>query len=101
MRPTKTELTALADAQNAQWPQYKGVFDGGLWFRCEVRRQIRTKMGVAFDKGEITIAKPCEFDAGRLVTAYSFKNRIQTSIPNGAVRVLAAYDGGPVPGTHP
>ncbi len=82
-------LKQQAAAQNAQWPQYKGHFENYILVR--VLKTIRTKMGVAFHKGEVTIAEPAfEPDAtyGNNRTVYSFRNQIKTVIAEYEVEVL-------------
>lgn len=70
-----------AAAQVAAYPQYSGHFDD--YVLVTVIRQVKTKMGLAFDKNEVTIAKPYKaplagFDDYR--TVWSFKNGCDTSI---------------------
>lgn len=65
-----------AAAQVASYPQYKGHFDD--YVLVTMQRKVVTKMGHAFDKGEVTIARPAK--EGDYRTAWSFKNRCDTSI---------------------
>lgn len=50
----RSSLIAEAAAKMAPFPQYRGKFDSYILVR--VKRRIRTKMGIAFDRGEIAIA---------------------------------------------
>jgi hypothetical protein len=85
--PTRESLISQAEADHAEWPQYQGHFDAYVLVR--IRRKIKTKMGVAFEKGEIAIAKP----KGRTEkiggyadltldsrTVYSVRNKCDTAI---------------------
>lgn len=92
------DLRATAAAAHAQYPQYKGHWDG--WVVAQIKRQIRTKAGVAFTKGEWVLAKP-EIREGkqldgstyRSVTCYSVSNKMDTSVPAKDVH----FPGGPFP----
>jgi hypothetical protein len=52
----RTELIAIADAKHTQYPQYKNYWDN--WVLMVVTKKVKTKMGVAFDKGEVVLVKP-------------------------------------------
>lgn len=85
---TKATLETLkirAAAQVAQYPQYAGHFAG--YRLARVKRDVRTKMGLAFKRGEFVIA--VERDASHphgstltseFATAWSMSNAIDTSI---------------------
>lgn len=52
---TRDELIKQANQDNAAWPQYAGLFDNYILVR--LKRDVRTKMGLAFEKGEVAIAE--------------------------------------------
>lgn len=86
-------LKSQAEKQNEQWPQYKGHFDN--YVLVTVTKRIKTKMGVAFEKGDMAIAVPAikphittDPTWRRFRTVYSFRNQIDTSIPEDAIQVL-------------
>ncbi len=69
-------LVAQAEAQLAQYPQYRGHWDG--WRVGRITRDVKTKLGVAFKRDDVVLYTD---DRGaRFVTAYSFRNRVDTSI---------------------
>jgi hypothetical protein len=77
-------LIAEADAAHVQYPQYRGHWDG--WVLVRFKRNVTTKMGRAFDKGEIALAKPASrkigegrFAGRQAITAYSTKTKCDTS----------------------
>jgi hypothetical protein len=50
-----SRFRAEAEAKHAQYPQYKGHWDG--WGLVQVTRRVKTKCGEAFKKGEIALGK--------------------------------------------
>lgn len=84
--PTREELIAQANEQNARWSQYQGYFDG--FVRVTVKRDLRTKMGQAFLRGDVCIARPgvetsdeySRYPGTTWMSVYSFRNGIVTSI---------------------
>ena len=83
---------AEAEKQVAQYPQYKGHFDIG-WQLAVIKNDVRTKMGLAFEKGEVIIAKTenglCApwFNPIRIL-GWSVKNRIATSVNHWDIELL-------------
>ena len=78
INPNKVDkLKKQADEALKMYPQYKGHFD--KYVLVIVTRQVHTKMGLAFDKGEICIASAVENHEG-FRTVYSVKNNCDTSI---------------------
>jgi hypothetical protein len=81
---TLTSLRATAAAQVAQYPQYRGRFAGYRLVR--VKCDVKTKMGLAFARGEFAIATekrdelPGLPSSGRYVTVWSRRNQIDTSV---------------------
>lgn len=78
-------LIAMADKQNSAYPQYAGHFDSYRLVR--ISRDYRTKMGLAFVKGEIAIASPIvevirggPFEGEQAFTVYSTRNECNTSV---------------------
>lgn len=70
-------LKNLAASTVSQYPQYAGHFAG--YEMCRVKRDVRTKMGLAFRKGEIVIGKRGA-DHAEFLTLWSYSNRIDTSV---------------------
>lgn len=73
-------LKKLAAEQVAQYPQYAGHFDGYTLVR--VKRAIRTKLGLAFEAGEMAIAiKSRDILTGKArVTVWSLRNGVDTGV---------------------
>jgi hypothetical protein len=78
-------LKKRAEEQVSQYPQYKGHFDNYVLVR--VKKDIKTKFGLAFSKDEIALCKPdvrvhenIRGNTQRMATAWSMNNRIDTSI---------------------
>ena len=84
---TKRDLVANATATLAAYPQYKGCHDGDEWTLIRVNRTVKTKMGTAFVKGEIALARRRDEDMKRVLdgedgwTAWSVSNGVHTSLP--------------------
>jgi len=81
---TLTSLKATAATQVAQYPQYRGHFAGYRLVR--IKSDVKTKMGLAFARGEYAIATehkdelPGLPSSGKFVTAWSRRNKIDTSV---------------------
>lgn len=81
-------LRAQANAAHSQYPQYRGYWD--TWVVGTVKRDIRTKLGQAFLKGDrvlvqreirdITDVTFSKRKDTKFLTAYSFRNRCNTSV---------------------
>ena len=76
-------LREMADLDHSQYPQYEGHWDG--WDLCQVNRRVRTKMGLAFTKGELAIftvyeepESPLGQDGIDRVVVYSTRNKCDT-----------------------
>ncbi len=83
-----TRIREAATAYHAIWPQYKGHWAGDAWKVIQVTRRVETKMGVAFEKNELTIARG-EMVLGEMtVVAYSTRNNVDTSLARSDVRWL-------------
>lgn len=65
-----------AQAANREWMLAR--LEGARVVRF--RRAVKTKLGRAFEKGEIAIAFKQEFVGSNYVTAWSFANNIGTSV---------------------
>lgn len=80
----QTTLKSTATAQVARYPQYKGHFSGYRLVRLKC--DVKTKMGLAFARGEYAIATEKKDDlpglpsSGRFVTVWSRRNQIDTSV---------------------
>jgi hypothetical protein len=81
---TLTSLKATATVQVARYPQYKNHFTSYRLVR--ITRDVKTKMGLAFARGEYAIAteKKDELPGlpsnGKYVTVWSRRNKIDTSV---------------------
>ena len=81
---TLESLKAVAATQVAQYPQYKRHFTNYRLVR--VKRDVTTKAGLAFARGEFAIATekkdelPGLPSSGRFVTVWSRRNQVDTSI---------------------
>ena len=84
----RKDIAAIAAWQHSQYPQYKGYWDGPEWVLVRVTRNVRTKLGQAFTKGEIALAKPDVLEGKPVWCAYSLNNHCNTIIDrNRAVPV--------------
>lgn len=72
-------IIAEADAAHAAWPHYRNHWSGSEWFLVRITHRVTTKTGRAFEKGDITLAQADR--NGPWLTAYSRRNRIDTSVP--------------------
>lgn len=87
-------LKAHAAAQLAALPQYNGHFKD--YVLVVVKQRTVTKLGLAFEKGEVAIAKPEMHTSPnrwmsqnfRFRFVYSIRNRCDTSLPERDVEVL-------------
>lgn len=88
-------LTADASAAHEQYPQYRGHWHG--WDIGVVRHKVETKLGLAFEAGDLVLLRP----RTRLwfglrdtdVTAYSWRNGIDTRLAYGDVVRLGHWWG--------
>lgn len=101
----REEIVAEAQARHAQYPQYEGHWTGDEWVVVRVTKTIRTKMGVAFEQGDLSIARretrtervaprgaflPYEqWPEKEFATVYSRRNGIDTSVPARHVERVA------------
>ncbi len=90
LRATREALKAIAAAQMAQYPQYTGHFD--RYCLVYVKRDVTTKVGLAFVRGEYAIAspiaEPTSWTSEKFVTVWSRKNEIDTRIKSADVEWL-------------
>ena len=90
---TRESLKALAAAQVAQYPQYDDHFASYRLVR--ILRDVKTKMGLAFTRGEYALATehkdelPGLPSSGKFVTAWSRRNKVDTSVRVTDVEWLA------------
>ena len=81
---TLRSLLAIATAQVARWPQYAGHFTNYRLVR--IKREVTTKAGLAFARGEFAIAiekkeaLPNLPSSGKFVTVWSRRNEVDTSV---------------------
>jgi len=72
-------------------PQYRNYFDD--WVLVKVTKEIKTKLGLAFDEDEISIAIPnsmfpIDFNGMDFTSVWSFKTQITTSVPSKNVTFI-------------
>ena len=71
--PSGLKMTAENTMLERGYPQYRGYFDG--WVKMRIKRDIRTKMGKAFLKNDITIGKLVELEGQwRRLDVMSWRN---------------------------
>ena len=82
------DLRAGAEAHRSESPQYRGTWDRHV--RVIVTKRIVTKMGLAFEAGDVTMAEPGLSDAilmgPPLRSVYSRRNHIDTLIEPDAIQ---------------
>lgn len=84
---TITALRTEAEAKHADYPQYKGHWDG--WFLIDITHRVVGRLGTSFEKGDYALAKVDETRPDAF-TAYSTRTGWDTLVPmTKAVRVLA------------
>jgi hypothetical protein len=80
-------VKAQAEATHAAFPQYKGHWDG--WVLVEVTKNIKTKLGQAFRKGEKSIAmRETDGELAGCWAVYSVSNKVDTIVNAKHVKVL-------------
>jgi hypothetical protein len=84
-------LKADAEKAHAQYPQYNGFWDGYRLGR--VKKTIKTKMGVAFEPGDLAMigafkADPIDPSLNNCVAVYSNRNSCDTVIRKSDVEIL-------------
>ena len=88
----KSTIVNLAVSQNAQWPQYKGYWEGSEWKLVIGKQTIRSKLGVALEKGEVVIARPLTGQSAiqnpGCIELYSARNRCNTIVTANKVSFL-------------
>jgi len=77
---TIREIRKQAAAAHAAYPQYKGYWDGPEWVLVRITAKVRTKLGQAFSKGELALAKPGVLEGKVVWCAYSLSNQCNTII---------------------
>ena len=98
---TRTVLIAQADADLGHHPQYKGYWND--WAVGTVTRKVRTKLGVAFEKGDVVLVSPkietnkvpvrgkslpyAEWPTKSFAVCYSFRNKCNTQIDAKSVKL--------------
>ena len=94
----KSLLVAKAEDQMKKYPQYKNKNRFANTVLVKVKNLQKTRMGVAFDKDEITIAEPGidylptmkkgEMMEVPVMTLWSFKNKCWTAVYPKNVEVI-------------
>jgi len=75
-----TEIRNEASKEHAAFPQYAGHWDGPEWKLYIVRKLVKSKLGIAFLRGEVVLAKEENIPelGGVRIVAYSRSNRVNT-----------------------
>src|SRR5262245_39123519 len=75
------EVVRTAEVVHLKYPQYEGHWRTPDWRPVRLKKRVRSKMGVAFEPGDVTVARRYERE-GPLggILAYSFRNRIDTAV---------------------
>lgn len=76
---TVESIAKEAQRDHVMYPQYEGHWETDDWFLVRFTDQVETKLGEAFLRGDVTIARLDDDDRGTLM-AYSRRNHIDTSI---------------------
>jgi hypothetical protein len=72
-------LKSDAAASMAQYPQYAGKFND--YVLVKIKKDVKTKMGLAFSKNEVTIAEKHPYaELPDCISVWSFKNKTSTVI---------------------
>lgn len=82
----RERLIAKAAESMAKYKQYDGHFDD--YILVKVNKDVKTKMGLAFSKDEVTIAKNEPHELGGRVL-WSFKNNCDTLIREKHFKVVS------------
>lgn len=91
------QVRAVAATAHAAYPQYNGYWDGAEWRLVRIRRNVRTKAGVAFCKGDYTLLRHAEYADGPSETAYSIRNQCNTGLLVRDFEEVTTAQVGPVP----
>jgi hypothetical protein len=71
-------VEAAAEAEHAAYPQYVGHWAGPEWVLVRLTRRITTKLGLAFERGDVTLGKRGPITGEW--TVYSLRNGIDTAV---------------------
>jgi hypothetical protein len=89
----KNTLRAAAGYALAQYPQYQGHWDNHQL--CIVTKTIKTKMGVAFKKGDLALFAPVESESNGKefadcdkVTVFSHRTGCDTIISRNSIKTV-------------
>lgn len=91
----RATIVAQAAERHAPYPQYAGHWDGQEWQLVTITKRVKTKLGVAFEAGEVALARADRVGGyphpkgWTFVTAYSVRNGIDTSVRVEHTRPLA------------
>lgn len=94
---TSHAVRTAAYSQHAKYPQYAGHWDGPEWHLVEFVKPVKTKGGLRFDRGDVTLLRVEEMSAidrevsGRTHShvAYSIRGGIDCAVPARSYRTLA------------
>lgn len=82
----RATIVAQAAERHAPYPQYAAHWDGPEWQLVTITKRVKTKLGVAFEPGDVTLARADRGDGyphpkgWTFLMAYSVRNGIDTSV---------------------
>lgn len=88
-------IVEAADEAHAAFGQYEGYWSGEEWQLGMITRATRTRLGLAFDAGDVVLYKlttaqeMVQGSDGAFVTAYSMRNGVNTRVAHADVSKLA------------
>lgn len=78
-------LRFSAETRTAEFPQYNGKWDNAVLVR--LKKQVRTKGGLQFGKGDITIAYNDHSQSDYPWTAYSLRTGYSVALDTGHIEL--------------
>lgn len=83
----KSALIAEAEKHHEKYPQYRGHWSGPEWKLLLIRKDVKTKLGVAFRAGDVVLGKfndhviECgPYEGQQSSTCYSRRNKCDTAV---------------------
>lgn len=89
----KSALIAEAERHHEKYPQYRGHWSGPEWKVLIIRKDVKTKLGLAFRSGDVVIGKFNDhviesgpYKGQLSSTCYSSSNKCDTAVRAGYVQ---------------
>ncbi len=87
----RSEVIDRAELAHEGYPQYDGYWNDPEWSLIRIKTRLETKLGVAFEPGDLTVARMEEpnrwNDHKGFLQAYSWRNECNTSVPLSAAEI--------------